>query len=171
MPVLAATNYRITDLGTLAGGTQSVAHGVNSLGWVVGTADTADGNFHAFLATGGPLLDLGTLGGKTSTSAGVVQDLLTLGGRNSSATGINAAGQVVGNSDVSGGAIHAFLHTGGGLQDLGTLGGRNSFAKAINSAGQIVGKSGDAGGATHAFLYNGPMQSLNSLLPSGSGWE
>jgi probable HAF family extracellular repeat protein len=78
---------------------------------------------------------------------------------------------VVGNSEISGGAIHAFLHTGGGLQDLGTLGGRNSFAKAINSAGQVVGKSGHAGGLTHAFLYNGSMQNLNQLVPAGSGWE
>ena len=43
MPVLAATSYSITDLGALPGGTQSVAHGLNALGWVVGTADTAGG--------------------------------------------------------------------------------------------------------------------------------
>jgi hypothetical protein len=39
MPVLATTSYRITDLSTLPGGTQSVAHGLNAVGWVVGTAD------------------------------------------------------------------------------------------------------------------------------------
>jgi hypothetical protein len=52
MPVLAATSYSITALGTLAGGAQSVAHGLNALGWVVGSADTSAGDFHAFLATG-----------------------------------------------------------------------------------------------------------------------
>src|SRR5436190_1549543 len=86
MPVLTATSYSITDLGMLPGGTQSVAHGLNALGWVVGTADTAAGDFHAFLAVGGPLVDLGTLGGQTST-----------------ATSLNAAGQVVGQAETAAG--------------------------------------------------------------------
>jgi uncharacterized membrane protein len=43
MPVPAATSYSVTDLGTLPGGTQSVAHGLNAVGWVVGTAEEKRG--------------------------------------------------------------------------------------------------------------------------------
>jgi probable HAF family extracellular repeat protein len=53
MAVAAATSYSVTDLGTLPGGTQSVAHGLNAVGWAVGTADTAAGDLHAFLSAGG----------------------------------------------------------------------------------------------------------------------
>jgi probable HAF family extracellular repeat protein len=147
-------SYVIADLGALPGGANSVARGINANGWVVGVADTATGEFHAFLAQGGPLRDLGTLGGTVSL-----------------ATGIDATGQVIGQAETAAGGLHAFLFREGTLHDLGTLGGRSSFASAINSAGQVVGKSGSAGGSTHAFVYDGGMVNLNSRLPSGSGWE
>jgi probable HAF family extracellular repeat protein len=153
MSTMAAPTYTITDLGTLPGGSQSVAHGINALGWVVGTADTANGDFHAFLAVGGPLLDLGTLGGKTST-----------------ATSLNAAGQVVGKSETAAGVIRAFLYTAHTMTDLGTLGGHNSvlhsFARgAGDRAAPAVGSAGNTAGAMRAALFNnGPLQDLGDLL-------
>src|SRR5260370_6480626 len=95
-----------------------------SIAAVVGTAAIRAGVGHAFLWTGGPLQDLGTLGGSASF-----------------ADGINSAGQIVGGAETAAQATHAFLFSGGRLLDLGTLGGGNSTATGINAAGQIVGNS------------------------------
>jgi probable HAF family extracellular repeat protein len=88
--------------------------------------------------------------------------------------GINAAGQVVGSSDITGSkAAHPFLFTAGSMVDLGTLGGTSGSAGSINGFSQVVGESltsGDA--ADHAFLWqNGVMLDLNSLILPGSGWS
>ena len=40
----------MTDLGTL-GGTYSIAYAINDNGWIVGTSETADGQYHAVLWT------------------------------------------------------------------------------------------------------------------------
>jgi probable HAF family extracellular repeat protein len=58
------------------------------------------------------------------------------------------------------------------MTDLGTLGG-SSYAYGINDSGTIVGYSWTPNGDhPHAFVYlNGVMIDLNSLIPSGAGWE
>jgi len=106
----------------------------------------------------------------------VAIDLGTLGGWSSSARGINDAGQVVGMSDTADGNRHAFITgpDGVGMRDLGSLGGSRSWSNAfgINEAGQVVGYSHTADGNSHAFI-TGPdgegMADLNSLvdLPPG----
>jgi probable HAF family extracellular repeat protein len=85
-----------------------------------------------------------------------VHDIGTLGGGGCTAVAINAAGQVVGYSDLVDGTVHAFLYDSSGMHDLGTLGdGLHSFATAINPAGQVVGYSDGADGSRyHAFLYD-----------------
>jgi probable HAF family extracellular repeat protein len=122
------------------------------------------------------VIDLGTLGGSSSTArdvndAGVVvgvsqregdtfarafqwterahmHGLGTLGGINSDAASINDRGQVVGWSDVPGGARHAFLwQADTGMRDLGTLGGPSSEAVSINDSGVVIGMSDMPGGA------------------------
>ena len=76
----------------------------------VGFGPRAHAQSHAYL------IDLNS---KTAT------DLGTLGGEFSSASGINDAGQVVGYSDTTGGATHAFITgpDGVGMRDLGSLDG------------------------------------------------
>jgi probable HAF family extracellular repeat protein len=74
-------------------------------------------------------------------------------GRNSQAYAVNFKGQVVGSSETTDGALHAFSWTeGDGMIDLGTLGGRNSQANSVNDRGDVVGYS-DTPGAYHAVLW------------------
>jgi probable HAF family extracellular repeat protein len=138
------------------------------------------------------IVDLGTLGGLTSTPMdindledvvgfsriagnsvdhaflyhnGAMADLGTLGGSDSEAGGINDAGQIAGSSVNSLGDMHAFLYQAGVWTDLGTLGGISSFAHSINELGDIVGISGMPNNQDqHAFLFkDGVMNDLGSL--------
>lgn len=67
------TAAAVLDLGTLPGGTNSAATGLNDQGVVVGTSETAvPGVDHAFVWTaGGGMTDLGTLGGEVSAAAAI----------------------------------------------------------------------------------------------------
>ncbi|MFZ5453266.1 MAG: HAF repeat-containing protein [Thermodesulfobacteriota bacterium] len=157
---MSEANGGITELGTL-GGANSEATGLNDLNQVVGSAETADGEEHAFLYTGTPGVD------------GAMHDLGTLGGNRSKAYGINNLGHVVGSSLTAQWAEHAFLYTGvpgagGAMTDLGTFGGTRSQARDINDLGQIVGSYSTASGRIHAFLYtNGVVRDLG-VLPGGT---
>lgn len=87
-----------------------------------------------------------------------VFDLGTLGGTTSSAAGINDAGQITGVTDITGNSAgHAFLWTSGGtggpisnpqMKDLGTLGGANSSGGDLNLNGQVVGSAQNGIGST-----------------------
>jgi probable HAF family extracellular repeat protein len=90
------------DLGTLPGGTTSVAYSINSSGAAVGFADTGAQAFdHAVLFTDGRVIDLNRLLPASAQSAGVV---LTV------AFGINDSGQIAGYATV-GGHARGFLLT------------------------------------------------------------
>jgi probable HAF family extracellular repeat protein len=118
--------YTVTDLGTL-GGKRSVPVSINNAGQVVGNSETADGQTHAFLYSGGSMADLGTLGGPASH-----------------ATRISDGGLIVGRAQIADGTYHSFQSLSGGqLRDLSSIDGRlkDRFSTAVdvNSAGHIVG--------------------------------
>jgi probable HAF family extracellular repeat protein len=79
-----------------------------------------------------------------------MQDLGTLGGRSSSAAGVSRDGSVVvGWAGNDMGYAHAFRWTAqGGMQDLGTLGGDWSKAYGVSADGSVV-----VGTAENAFGY------------------
>jgi probable HAF family extracellular repeat protein len=118
----------------------TTALGINNLGDVVGYGWPNSAIDHAFLYSGGEMVDLGTLGGGPSDT--------------SVAWAINDAGQVVGNSTTSNGHSYAFLYAHGKMKSLGVpLGASGSTAHAINANGQIVGAI-FIGASTHAALYS-----------------
>ncbi len=129
---LYSGNGPMQDLGALPTGQSSGATGINNLGQIAGWAEVngyADmdyhyGHNHAFLySAGGPMQDLGTLGGLSSC-----------------AYGINDSGQVVGYATNAAGYSHAFLFTGSGpMQDLGTLGGLGSLCQRHQQMGTGCG--------------------------------
>jgi len=160
------------DIGSL-GGSSTTAYGINNYGQVVGFSYLSGGSYRAFLYSGGPMTDLGTL-----PCAVFIPDTTT----NSRAYGINNYGQVVGESDTfliapSGDPTivqHAFLWSGGTMSDLTPTvptDEPSSAAYAINDNGQVVGympalvvTNGVSCTPDMAFLYSGgTMTSLGTL--------
>jgi probable HAF family extracellular repeat protein len=174
-------SYAITDLGTLGGAT-SEAGPINNVGQVAGGANTAAGEWHAFLWTAGA-----TNGVATNPQ---MQDLGTVSGfPNSDALALNNSGQAAGwvgdGTQYPYGTFDASYWDGTAPHDLGTLGGTYAEALALNNAVnghpvQVVGQSWtgalnpDGSRVIHAFLWqNGALTDLNSVLNNlvpSSGW-
>ncbi|MCB1736496.1 MAG: DUF3466 family protein [Gammaproteobacteria bacterium] len=187
-----AALYTLTDLGTLPGDANSIAHGINAFGVITGRSDSGIGpDGQAYRWQGNTMTGLGTLGGTESTGwaisddgtvvgnaqngsgqyrafydDGSMHDLGTLGGTDSYARDISNGGQIVGDAQTGAGDYHAALWSGGGVTDLGTLGGAGSYGMAINESGVTVGYSLLSDGTTNeAFIWdqsNG-MQGLGNL--------
>ncbi|MFM0140650.1 hypothetical protein [Caballeronia grimmiae] len=126
----------VQDIGTL-GGPYSIANAVNAGGRVVGAAQNARNQIHAF----------------SWTASSGMSDLGTLGGTSSEAVSVNSVGQVTGSSATRSGQRHAFLWASGGMSDLGTLGGQDSSATTVNSTGRVAGTSQTRNQKTHAFSW------------------
>ena len=137
-------HYTVTDLGVLGSGTNSSGFDMNHAGWVGGSSNlTAGGPQHAFIwYGGGPLQDLGTLGGPSCPQC------------NSGADGPNAYGDAPVGSEISTADPDGedFCGFGTHLQCLGAIwrygklnalrnlpGGHNANAFGINDLGQTVG--------------------------------
>lgn len=156
------SNGGMVGLGALGGG-HSIGYGINDAGQVTGLAYTS-GNaaYHAFVYSNGSMVDLGTLEDHNFSEG----------------SAINASGQVVGTSSITGGgnSSRAFLYANGAMINLGTMGGIASFGYGINAAGQAVGSvlvgTDYRDRAIHnAFLYSdGEMIDLNTLIDPSSGW-
>ena len=123
------------DLGTLPGGTYSLARAINGSGHVVGWS-----GLHAFLYRDGQMIDLGALPGDLSSYA----------------YDVNSSDWAVGLSESVEENQRAFLHAGGKLYDLNDLvkpnsGWRLSGATGVNDRGQITGW-GRRNGVLRGFL-------------------
>ena len=184
--------YTVIDLGTL-GGNDSIAHGINNSGQVVGES-LIIGNLHnhAFLYANGIMKDLGTLGGNESYAYGIndigqvvgesnfirdnrgshaflyangiIKDFNTPDALWSVATGINNSGQVVGSWWISGAnGYHAFLYTNESMRDIGTLEGDYSSAHGINNTGEVVGWSITRSNSSD-FLYSRAFSYSNGSM-------
>ncbi len=164
-----AVAYRITDLGSIPGATNSQGGTINASGevtgrmfWAGNASPSSESFVHAFLWRHGQMTDLETLPGLPDSKSG----------------GLNNRGQIVGYSEKSGmrpikngiASYHtcsAFTFQNGKLARLPTLPGYpNSAAYALNDSGEIVGadypKYSQNG---HAFLYSHGVLTNLGLLP------
>ncbi len=140
---------------------------------------------HFFTALAGSIiLLLGTGAAKTFAHEGRMLDLGTLGGKSSDAFGMNDLGQVVGQSENhrgrQGSSFRAFLWSPFGrdgvagnpqMKDLGSLGGEESLANDINNAGQVAGGAQTAEGERHAALWDTHAGTLTDLGTLGGSFS
>lgn len=126
-------NGRLVDLGDL-GGKCTQGLDINASGQVVGWAQTATGDYHAF-----------------RWENGVMTDLSGLAGNFSSAVAINDHGEIVLKYSYDGGQ-GLLLLTATGLLELGNLGTNYAVANDMNNRGEIVGWLQTPDGSLQAFL-------------------
>jgi probable HAF family extracellular repeat protein len=183
---------RMTDIGTL-GGPDALPGSAcdnqrpdtivgNSYTSFTPNAGTGVPTMDPFLWENGTMIDLGNLGGTSSTGQclntrgevigesnlpgdqifhaflwrnGHMQDLGTLGGDTSQAIWINDTGEIAGVADLPTPHLHhAVVWRHEQIYDLGTVAGDAcSSATAINSRNQVVGTSTDCMNALHAFVW------------------
>jgi probable HAF family extracellular repeat protein len=150
----AQSAYTLSDLGTLAGDTDSWSAAINASGQIAGFSAPHDfSSIHGFIYAGGKVTAISALAGTSFTIP----------------AGINASGQVVGasasvNATTGVFSTRGFLSASGRTTDIGDLGRSYTRALAINDAGQIVGESDTANTDTHAFLSTGgKMTDLGTL--------
>ena len=168
------------EVGTLDGGYNSMARGVNSNGVVVGLSTTLVPDPNAMIMSFGLPYAFQTRAFRWKN--GHIQDLGTLGGPDAIAVGVNERGQIFGNSYTSFdpsplcGNLYfgqtfdslttgAFLWQNGKMTNLGSLGGTCTQAIAINNRGQVAGFSSLAGDTViHPFSWDrGRLVDLGTL--------
>ncbi|WP_158543360.1 hypothetical protein [Dyella psychrodurans] len=143
VPVAAATQYQVHNLGSL-GGTSSAGISINNVGLVSGFSNLAGNqSMHAALWLGGTAFDLGTLGGANSGITWPVKNEFGV------LVGIAETAQVdpLGENwscsaffpTTTGHVCVGFVWRWGHMQALPTLGGNNGFATGANNFGLIVG--------------------------------
>ncbi len=152
LPAHAQPRYTFTDLGTLPGGTDTEARGINGHGVVVGHSRVG-GRPHAFVYERGVMYDLGVFGQREA-----------MAGR------INDAGQVTISTIVQQGDIGVsgpgFLYDrrDGSARQLPTLGGSLGEGTDINRSGQMAGISRLAGSARlRAVRYDDSGRTITDL--------
>jgi probable HAF family extracellular repeat protein len=154
-------------VGTLDGGSNSLARGVNNNGEVAGLSTTTIPDPNGLIMSFGLPYAFQTRAFRWKN--GLIQDLGTLGGPDAMALGINERGQIFGSSysdynpspacsipDFGFAALTtgAFLWENGTMVNLGSLGGSCTNASAMNNGGEVVGYSFLPGDDVfHAFRW------------------
>lgn len=166
---------KITDLGTLGGGYESIASSVNARGHVVGFATNTVPDDYSFVG-------LPTQARAFRWMNGVMHDLGTLpGGTDAVALFINESDQIVGQSYTADSippptlscsdfplTLHGFFWENGKMVDIGTLGGSCTFVYGLNNWGQIVGQSTLSGDQTsHPYIWD-PHKKRNKMTDLGT---
>jgi probable HAF family extracellular repeat protein len=132
------------DLGTLSGGSDSQARGIDDSGVIVGWSGSSDSLSRAVTWTTGAPVDLGTLAGRSWN-----------GGE---ANAINGGGGIVGGCEVrnnpnGANPYHAAKWIAGSIEDLDPLGTTTSVAYGVNISGQVVGALYTSSGGTRPFIW------------------
>jgi probable HAF family extracellular repeat protein len=149
---------KLTDLGSLTGYPNSIAHAISNRGRIAGWMNTSANAVDSLSTVRAFVYD-----GKQMTVLG------TLGGRDSKAFAIDDHGRIAGVSNLPNGDNHAFVSNRDRLEDLGTLpGGVYSAAYAINRSGEIVGVADTPRQFKHAVLWRGAKIVDLGILPGGS---
>ena len=173
--------YTATDTST-PGGAQTIGHGIDVCGKIVGEFVTGTTSQHnPFFWDKGTLTDIGTFGGSAGTASGVNNGgtvagsaqsgtsetrpfIWTLAGGKTDIGGagaaaaydINETNQVVGQWEISPLQDRAFVWTQAtGRQIITATWGTPIAAYGINNAGDIVGTAETSLGEAHAFIRTG----------------
>lgn len=141
----------IQDLGTLPGGTETFALGINSANHVVGSVQLPNNRGAAFIWT---------------PTTGMRELVPNSGFQGYQAVAINDSDEVVGSfDDPTDNQIHAFLWTqANGLKDLGVLPGGWSEAMGINKSGDVVGFARDGNNAGYSVIWT-QGRTIQKLAP------
>jgi len=189
-PCAGAVTYKLVDLGTLAGDSDSAAYAINDNGQIVGDSYSSSTGFRAFLWHNGAMADLhtsdvggethaysinerGQIAGSVGSSLGIVwyNEATTVlwghQGYGARAYSINDSGQVVGWS-YSGGGFLPYLWQNGSQNGsiLYVSNPPDGMAYCINNHAQVVGVSVQGGflwdGGTGSYLgYSSQAYSIN----------
>jgi probable HAF family extracellular repeat protein len=151
--------YQMFDLGDLGGsGSFARAMRINNAGQITGYASAPTEAEHAFLWTGGTMIDLGTLqfSGSTALSHGL---------------GLNESGRVVGYATAQGQRERAFFYDGTQQLDIAPQGDVTvSVAYGLNDAdliaGYVVSSQTAFQGRAAVFAPATQVWSLIDLLPN-----
>jgi len=140
----------MTTLIPTLGGISAAGEGINGVGQVVGEADLASGDTHAFLWNGSTVKDLGTLGG-----------------RNSVAYATYATGQAVGCAQTAAGKYHPFRYQAGAMTDIGLPAGMTQgCATSVNSSGTVLGYALNGSNGCASWLWHAGTR---TVLPKLNG--
>ena len=148
------SNGKMTDLGTLPGGSESYAYGINASGQVVGYADTKQR-----LRTRFPLQQWDDDGPEQ-------QDCHVLGMDLTNAVAINDNGLIVGQGVNSSGQTHAFLLTPAATIALTNAVNATIITGGTGTLGTTVSNSAGSGANNLNYTLTAAVQSGNATLGS-----
>lgn len=162
-PSILRANGTNTPLNGIVSGSALNPTDINDAGIVVGDAVTTDSYTHAAMWQNGTATDLGALPGDFNSSAKAVSPLGVIVGDSYGPTSTDAN-------------THACLWSRGSISQLPPRSiGESCVATGVNSYGDVAGYVGSDlanGAAAGALVWDGgAVHDLQTLIPSGEGWQ